>query len=54
MTTNIPDNAHNSDISIIEYDVPEFITEIGNCAFFKCINLESVILNKNLTKLGNN
>ena len=39
MTTNIPDNAHNSDISIINYEVPEFITEIGNCAFFKCITL---------------
>lgn len=33
MNTIIPDNEYNSNTDIIKFEVPEYITEIGNCAF---------------------
>ena len=37
---------------ITEVSIPKGITEIGNMAFYRCINLQIVKLPKSVTKIG--
>ena len=48
----IPDSAYQNRQDLVEFDVPEGTTRIGNYAFAGCVNLKKITIPESVKEIG--